>query len=125
MESGCQKGIVNACFCNCLNSMCISVFELILSLLGTALNSFIFAFLKKIKDKLDFAFILNYINISYFGSSSVIIIIILVLRKLQRIERAFGYKFGSYSTLIYSYLAATCSTYVPPSSAVFAVAPLR
>ena len=105
MESGCQKGIVNACFCNCLDSMCISVFELILSLLGTALNSFIFAFLKKIKDKLDFAFILNYINISYFGSSSVIIIIILVLRKLQRIERAFGYKFGSYSTLIYSYFS--------------------
>ena len=85
MESGCQKGIVNACFCNCLDSMCISVFELILSLLGTALNSFIFAFLKKIKDKLDFAFILNYINISYFGSSSAIITIILVLRKLQRI----------------------------------------
>ena len=105
METGCQKGIINACFCNCLTSMCISVFELILSLIGTVLNSFTFAFLKKIKDKLDFAFTLHYINISYFGSSSIIIAIILVLRQLQRIERAFGYKFGSYSTLIYSYLS--------------------
>ena len=105
METDCQKGIINLCFCNCLNSICITVFELILSLVGTVLNSTTFAFLKKIKDKLDFAFTLHYINISYFGSSSVIIIIILVLRKLQRMERAFGYKFGSYSTLIYSYVS--------------------
>ena len=61
--------------------------------------------MKKAKDILGFSFTIYYINFSYFGSSSVIIIILFILRKLHKIESAFGYKFGSYATLIYSYFS--------------------
>lgn len=105
MEKGCQKGIINCCYCSCCNSIIVSVFELIISLIGIIINSAVFSFFKKLKDKFNIVFTVNYINISYFGSSSVIFIIILFLRKLKKIEQVFGYKFGSYSTLLYSYIS--------------------
>lgn len=90
MEKGCQKGIINCCYCSCCNSIIASVFELIISLIGIIINSAVFSFFKKLKDKFNIVFTINYINISYFGSSSVIFIIILFLRKLKKIEQVFG-----------------------------------
>jgi len=111
MESGCQKGIINCCYCNCFNSLVVTIFELISSIMGTILNSYFYSSLKKLKNKLDFSFTVYYINISYFGSSSALLIVLIILKKLQKIEKTFGYKFGSYSTLIYSYLSKLIAIY--------------
>ena len=105
METGCQRSVINCCFCYCVSSMMVTIFEFISSILGTILNTYIFSVFKKAKDKIGFSFSIYYINFSYFGSSSVIIIILFILRKLHKIENSFGYKFGSYSTLIYSYFS--------------------
>ena len=105
MERGCQKSVINCCFCYCVSSIMVTIFEFISSILGTILNTYIFSVFKKAKDKIGFSFSIYYINFSYFGSSSVIIIILFILRKLHKIENSFGYKFGSYSTLIYSYFS--------------------
>ena len=105
MESGCQKGIINCCYCNCFNSMIVTILELIISILGTILNSSMFSVLKKVKDKFDFSFSIYYINIAYFSSSSAIMIILFLLRQFRKIEQSFGYNFGSYATLLYSYLS--------------------
>ena len=105
METGCQKGIINCCYCNCLDTMCVTIIEFIISILGTIFNSATFSLLKKAKDKLDSLFTIYYINFSYFGSSSVIIVILFVLRIFHKLEHQFGYAFGSYVTLIYSYIS--------------------
>ena len=105
MENSCQKGIINCCYCNCLESLYVTISELITSILGIIINSIASSFINKIKDKFDSIISLNYINITYFGSSSIIATIILVLRKLNKIEQSVGYKFGSYSTQIYSYIS--------------------
>ena len=105
MENSCQKGIINCCYCNCLESLYVTISELITSILGIIINSIAYSFINKIKDKFDSIISLNYINITYFGSSSIIATIILVLRKLNKIEQSVGYKFGSYSTQIYSYIS--------------------
>ena len=105
MENGCQSKLVNCCFCNCMNSISVSISEIIFSLLGTIINSISISFFKRIKQELSYLFALHYINISYFGSSSVISVALLILKKLEVIERSFGYKFGNYSTLLYSYIS--------------------
>ncbi len=98
MQTGCQKNCVNCCICNCVNSICVTISEIIFSLLGTIINSISISFFNKTNLELTYFFILHYINISYFGSSSVISVIILILKKLEMIERTFGFKFGNYST---------------------------
>ncbi len=42
---------------------------------------------------------------AYFCSSSILLVILFVLQKLHKIEQAFGYKFGKYSTLFYSFIS--------------------
>ena len=91
MENGCQLKMVNRCFCTCMKSISITISEIIFSLLGAIINSISVSFFNRIKQDLSYLFTLNYINISYFGSSSVISVIILILKKL-------GFKFGNYST---------------------------
>ena len=105
MENGCQLKMINCCFCNCMESICLTISEIIFSLLGTIINSISVSFFNRIKQDLSYLFILHYINISVFGSSSVISVILLILKKLEMIERSFGFKFGNYSTLIYSYIS--------------------
>ena len=85
--------------------MIVTILELIISILGTILNSSMFSVLKKVKDKFDFSFSIYYINIAYFSSSSAIMIILFLLRQFRKIEQSFGYNFGSYATLLYSYLS--------------------
>ncbi len=105
MQTGCQKNCVNCCICNCVNSICVTISEIIFSLLGTIINSISISFFNKTNLELTYFFILHYINISYFGSSSVISIILLIVKKLELIERICWYKFGNYSTLLYSYIS--------------------
>ena len=105
MENGCQLKLVNCCFCNCMNSISVTVTEIVFSLLGTIINSISISFFKRIKQELSYLFALHIINISFFGSSSIISVTLLVLKKIAIIERNFGYKFGNYSTLLYSYIS--------------------
>lgn len=109
MENGCQSKMINCCFCNCMKSISVTISEIIFSLLGIIINSMSASFYNRINQDLSYLFTLNYINISYFSSSSVISVIILILKKLEMIERSFGYKFGNYSTLLYSYLSKIIS----------------
>ena len=106
MEMGCQKNLINCCYCNCMNSIYVTIIELITSLLGTILNFIAFSFFKKeVKEKLGNFLSLNYINMAYFCSSSVLLVILFILQKLHKIEQAFVYKFGNYSTLFYSFIS--------------------
>ena len=106
METGCQKNLINCCYCNCMNSIYVTIIELITSLLGTILNFIAFSFFKKeVKEKLGNFLSLNYINMAYFCSSSVLLVILFILQKLHKIEQAFVYKFGNYSTLFYSFIS--------------------
>jgi hypothetical protein len=53
MEMGCQKNLINCCYCNCMNSIYVTIIELITSLLGTIVNFIAFLFFKKeVKEKL-------------------------------------------------------------------------
>ena len=105
METGCQNGIINCCYCNCLNSINVTISHFVISLIGIIPNLYIIFTRQKDFKEFNISLVLQYINIFYFGSSSIIILIILIFRQSQKIDRPCAYKFGSYSTLIYSYLA--------------------
>lgn len=105
MDTKCSTNCINCCFCNCFNSITVTILELISSLIGTGLTSYLFKINQFIHEKSKFLYSLPFINISYFGSSSVIITIILVLKKLQKIEQIFFYKFSKICSFIYIILS--------------------
>ena len=101
----CSLCYINCCYCNCFNSITVTILELISSIIGAGLTSFLFKINKLIYEKSKFLYCLPFINISYFGSSSVILTILFIMKKLQYIEQLFFYKFSKICSLIYSYLS--------------------
>lgn len=88
-----------------MNSLTITIVELITSILGTGLTSVLFGINKLIYEKSKFLTSLPYINISYFGSSSIIVTILIILKKLEKVEQLCFYKYSKIITFIYSYLS--------------------
>ena len=88
-----------------MNSFTITIVELITSMLGTGLASALFGINKLIYKKSKFLATFPIINISYFGSSSVIVTILIILKKLEQIEQLYFYKFSKIITFLYSYLS--------------------
>lgn len=106
MDNGCCLNTLNCCICNCMNSLTITIVELITSILGTGLTSVLFGINKLIYEKSKFLTSLPYINISYFGSSSIIVTILIILKKLEKVEQLCFYnKYSKIITFIYSYLS--------------------
>ena len=58
MQAGCQKNFVNCYICTCVNSICVTMSEIIFSLLGTIINSISISFFNKINLELIYLFIL-------------------------------------------------------------------
>lgn len=96
---------LNCCLCNCMNSFTITIVELITSILGIGLTSPLFGINKFIYEKSKFLTAFPIINILYFGSSSVIVTILIILKKLEKIEQLCFYKFSKIITFLYSYLS--------------------
>lgn len=84
MESGCCLNFLNCCTCSCMNSFTITIVELITSIIGTGLTSTLFEINKLIYEKSKYLSSLPIINISYFGSSTIISSILIILKKLKK-----------------------------------------
>jgi hypothetical protein len=83
----------------------LTIFELVSSLIGTGITGYLLSNYQLLLEKSKFLYSLPFINISYFGSSSVILTILLIIKQLKKIEQLFFYKFSNICSFIYSILS--------------------
>ena len=105
MNNDCSICCINCCFCNCCHSLILTIFELVSSLIGTGITGYLLSNYQLLLEKSKFLYSLPFINISYFGSSSVILTILLIIKQLKKIEYLFFYKFSNICSFIYSILS--------------------
>ena len=102
MESGCCLSCFNCCSFNCFNSIHLSVYQFITSLIGIALNSTIMTLSKEVYDSSKFLFSTQVINISFFSFGTTISTILLFFKKFEKLNQGWFYSFGWLSSKIYS-----------------------
>jgi len=105
MDSGCSLGCFNCCFFNCLNSITLSIFEFILSSIGIGFNSAILSLTKKVMGFSKFMVSIQVINISFFSTGTGMSTILAIFKFLEKLEYGCFYKFGVFSSKLYSYLS--------------------
>jgi hypothetical protein len=102
MESGFCLGCFNCCFFNCFNSLHLSIFEIITSVIGIGLNSLVISFSQKLLETSKFLFSVQVINISFFSAGTGISTVLTFLKKMEKLGQGCFYKFGFNITNIYS-----------------------
>ena len=102
MDNGCCLSCFNCCFFNSFNSLWLSIFQIISSICGIVVNSYILSLSKKIFDSSKFLFSTHVINISFFSSGTTLSTILLFLKKLEKFNQGCFYQFSWISSKIYS-----------------------
>ena len=105
MESGLCLRCFNCCFFNCFNSIHMSIYQLLTSLIGIAANSAILTLSKRVFGSSNFLFSTQIINISFFFFFSTLSSILLFLKKMEKINKGCYHKFGWRSSQIYSFFS--------------------
>ena len=102
MENGCCLCCLNCCSFNCFNSFYLSIYQIISTIIGIIANSWMISLTKKILDVSKFLSTTYAINISFFSSGTTISTIILILKKLEKLNQSGFYLFGWLGSKIYS-----------------------
>ena len=102
MEVGCCPSCLNCCSFNCCNSFCLSIYQIISSIIGIIANSWMISFSKKIFEASKFLSATHKINITFFSSGTTISTILLILKKLEKLNQSGFYLFGWLGSKIYS-----------------------